>query len=125
MLRHIIKTSSKTFSIIVAICFIAIFGLVGIDLLTGSRAATNCTLSATLVDPCRPLIGAAAHGNPGALSDGASQFTYLENLIGNSMDVYRDYHAPLGTPGNSNATLPADPNTPAGQAEINIANMPN
>lgn len=87
-----------------------------------NKVGSNCSLTAILVNPCRPLIGAAAHGNSGAPNDPASQFSYLEKLIGNQMDVYRDYHAPLTDTSNSNSSLPLDPNTKEGQAEIAMAN---
>jgi hypothetical protein len=50
----------------------------------------------------RPLVGAAANGNPGAPPDKISQFDYVEQLVGQPLDVFRDYD-PVGTvPLNSN-----------------------
>lgn len=114
---------SRTTSTIISLCFVAIFGYIGYHFINYPHAATpqNCTLTAILQNPCRPLIGAAANGNPGAPSGMASQFNYLEQLIGNQMDVVRDYHAPLTVTNNSNSSLPLDPNTKEGQAEISMA----
>lgn len=115
--------SSHAYTTFIALCFVAVFGFIGYHFITYPHAATpqNCTLTAILQNPCRPLIGAAANGNPGAPSGMASQFNYLEQLIGNQMDVVRDYHAPLTVTNNSNSSLPLDPNTKEGQAEISMA----
>jgi hypothetical protein len=57
-----------------------------------------------LVNPCRPWFGAAANGNPGASASKVAQFIYLERLIGQRLDVFRDYHSPPGS--NSLGDLP-------------------
>ena len=115
--------SSHVYTSFIALCFVAVFGFIGYHFITYPHAATpqNCSLNAILENPCRPLIGAAANGNPGAPQGLASQFNYLETLIGNQMDVVRDYHAPLTDTGNSNSSLPLDPNTKEGQGEISLA----
>jgi hypothetical protein len=79
-------------------------------LLTGSHSTAppsgtaDCTPSAMLVNPCRPWFGAAANGNPGASASKVAQFIYLERLIGQRLDVFRDYHSPPGS--NSLGDLP-------------------
>lgn len=95
-----------------------------------SQSPTNCQPNDILINPCRPWVGAAAKGNPGAPGqtppgkDAISQFTYFEQLAGHPMDIYRDYHSSL-TAHNSNSTLPFDPNTPAGKVEIQLSNRSN
>jgi hypothetical protein len=49
-----------------------------------------------------PLVGAAANGNPGAPPDKLSQFSYVEQLVGEPLDVFRDYNAIGTVPLNSN-----------------------
>jgi hypothetical protein len=79
-------------------------------LLTGSHSTAppsstgDCTPSAMLVNPCRPWFGAAANGNPGASDSKVTQFDYLERLIGQRLDIFRDYHSPPGS--NSLGDLP-------------------
>jgi hypothetical protein len=90
----------------------------------------GCTPTAILVNPCAPWLGAAASGNPGTPmqiaagdgpgSDPLSQFNYLSQLTGQHLQVFRDYHSPLNA-GNSNATLPFDPATAVGKAELEFA----
>ena len=53
--------------------------------------APTCTVSPVLVNSCRAWLGAAAAGNPGAAKDPVAQFTYLQSLVGQPLDVYRDY----------------------------------
>ena len=87
-------------------------GALGAYLLTGpqraaapppSQAASlpprpvNCTPNAILVNPCRPWFGAAANGNPGAPDSKVAQFDYLEQLTGQHLDIFRDYHSPPGS----------------------------
>lgn len=81
------------------------------------QTTSNCTPNAILVNPCRPWFGAAANGNPGAPDDPISQANYLEQLVGQQLDIFRFYHAP--------GDLPLDPNTQTGQAEIHFVNRPN
>jgi hypothetical protein len=95
-----------------------------------SPSSPNCTPNAILVNPCRAWLGAAASGNPGTpaqvssnaapASDPLSQFSYLSQLIGQPLQVFRDYHSPLGA-SNGNPTLPFDPATKVGQAELHLA----
>jgi hypothetical protein len=72
-----------------------------------AAAATGaCTPNAILVNPCRPWLGAAVGGNPGASTSAMAQFTYLEHLVGHGLDIYRDYHTYPGAPGpNSDPPL--------------------
>lgn len=81
---------------------------------TNSSGTGQCAPNAILVNPCRPWIGAAAAGNPGAAKDQVSQFQYLEKLIGRPLDVYRDYHS---YPGSSSSTK----DQPLNAAEIYFA----
>lgn len=67
-------------------------------------APRPCAVSATLVNSCRPWLGAAAGGNPGAPKDKITQFQYLERLIDHHLDVFRDYNPAPGT--RPNAVLP-------------------
>jgi len=60
-----------------------------------------CSVSAMLVNSCRPWIGAAANGNPAAPHSSAQQFLYLERLLDHHLDIFRDYnnakgHGPTG-----------------------------
>jgi hypothetical protein len=70
-------------------------------------APKACAVSATLVNSCRPWLGAAAGGNPGASNSATTQFTYLERLLGHHLDIYRAYNAPLGH--GSLGVLPLSP----------------
>lgn len=54
--------------------------------------ASSCTVSVTLVNSCRPWIGAAVSGDPAAAGDPISQFNYLESQIGHPLDIFHDYH---------------------------------
>lgn len=89
-------------------------------------AGTACTVSSILVNSCRPLLGAAAHGNPGIPgqpppgTDPIAQFTYLEQLAGHRLDTFRDYHDCNGSTCSSGG-LPFDPKNQQGQAEIYFA----
>jgi hypothetical protein len=66
-----------------------------------------CSVSPILVNSCRPWLGAAAGGNPGAPNRPVLQFQYLERLIDHHLDVFRDYDSALGK--NSNSALPLNP----------------
>jgi chitodextrinase len=82
--------------ILVASLFAVMFGGGGVYLMSNSHAATpqnssNCAPNAILVNPCRPLIGAAVHGYPNVAKQPVPQFNYLEKLSGHNLDVYRDY----------------------------------
>lgn len=85
-----------------------------------------CTVSATLVNSCRPWMGAAARGNPGIPgqtapgTDAISQFEYLEQLVGRNLDTFRDYHDCNGSTCNADG-LPFDPDNNQGAAEIYFA----
>jgi hypothetical protein len=99
-------------------------GALGAYLLTGHGGSSNepqavprdCTPSAMLVNPCRPWFGAAANGNPGAPDSRVAQFDYLEKLVGQRLDIFRDYHSAPGS--NALGDLPLNAN------EIQIARRP-
>jgi hypothetical protein len=101
-------------------------GALGAYLLTGksgtpgppaSSAATGkCAPSAILVNPCRPWFGAAASGNPGAPVSKVAQFDYLERLVGQRLDIFRDYHSAPGS--NALGDLPLNSN------EMQLARRP-
>jgi len=92
-------------------------GALGAYLLTGNNSGTpattqpatgNCAPSAMLVNPCRPWFGAAANGNPGASDSKVAQFDYLERLVGQRLDIFRDYHSAPGS--NALGDLPLNSN---------------
>jgi hypothetical protein len=58
-------------------------------------SASSCTVSSTLVNSCRPLLGAAVTGNPKAASDMKSQVSYYEQSLGRQMDIIHLYN-PVG-----------------------------
>ena len=70
-------------------------------------APRPCAVSATLVNSCRPWLGAAAAGNPGAQRNGIAQFLYLERLIDHHLDIYRAYNSAPGK--GANSSLPLTP----------------
>lgn len=91
----------------------------------------NCTVSAILVNSCRPWFGAAASGNPGTpteIANGAApgsgdvaQFNYLANkLIGHQLDVWRGYDkcGNAGTAASCSTGLPFD----SGSVQAQMAN---
>jgi len=114
------------------IAFAAIFilaaaglGALGAYLLTGKSgtpaapppaASGKCAPNAMLVNPCRPWFGAAASGNPGAGASRVAQFDYLERLIGQRLDIFRDYHSAPGS--NALGDLPLNSD------EIQLARQP-
>lgn len=89
----------------VVIVVAAGLGALGAYLLTGNSgtpattqpATGNCIPTAMLVNPCRPWFGAAAAGNPGASDSRVAQFNYLEKLVGQRLDIFRDYHSAPGS----------------------------
>ena len=102
-------------------------GALGAYLLTGSQSSgshssapppgpRDCTPNAILVNPCRPWFGAAANGNPGASDSKVAQFNYLEGLVGQPLDIFRDYHSAPGS--NALGDLPLNSN------EMQIARRP-
>jgi hypothetical protein len=88
-----------------------------------SHGARTCTPNALLVNPCRPWFGAAAHGNPGAPNDPISQADYLEQLVGQPLDIFRFYHRPSGL--NGLGDLPLDKTNQDGRAELSLVNRAN
>jgi hypothetical protein len=71
-------------------------------------ATGHCAPTAILVNPCRPWFGAAANGNPGASDSKVAQFNYLERLVGQPLDIFRDYHSAPGS--NALGDLPLNGN---------------
>lgn len=94
-------------------------GALGAYLLTGPGNAAppppsgpvNCTPNAILVNPCRPWFGAAASGNPGAADSKVAQFQYLERLVGQRLDIFRDYHSAPGSNALGDLPLNSDERT--------------
>jgi len=110
-------------ALVLAIIFVVVaggLGALGAYLLTGPGKATapppppppaprnGCTPSAILVNPCRPWLGAAANGNPGASESKVAQFDYLGKLIGHRLDVFRSYHSAPGSNALGDLPLNAD-----------------
>jgi hypothetical protein len=57
-------------------------------------SAANCAVSSTLVNPCRPWLGAAANKYPGiADGDYKSQIEAHEKAIGKQVDIAHTYHS--------------------------------
>jgi hypothetical protein len=56
-----------------------------------AAAATGCTPTATLVNPCRPWLGAVADNYPG-FATWKDQILGHETRIGKQVDVVHDYH---------------------------------
>jgi len=54
--------------------------------------ASSCTVSSNLVNSCRPWFGAAVSGFPGVAPDQQPQYAYLEGLVGQKLDLYRQYN---------------------------------
>jgi hypothetical protein len=59
-------------------------------------SAGTCAISATLVNSCRPWLGAAANNYPQTASDSKSQLLYHEQRIGRPLDIVHTYH-PVGS----------------------------
>jgi hypothetical protein len=60
-------------------------------------SAANCTVSATLVNSCRPWLGAAANKYPGVTDgDYKAQIEAHEKAIGRKVDIAHTYH-PVGS----------------------------
>jgi len=99
-------------------------GALGAYLLTGKSgppattqpATGRCAPSAMLVNPCRPWFGAAANGNPGAPDSRVAQFDYLERLVGQRLDIFRDYHSAPGSNALGDLPLNSDEMRLAGRA---------
>jgi hypothetical protein len=61
-------------------------------------APKACTVSANLVNSCRPWLGAVVADNPGApINNRIAQFFYLERLLDHHIDIFRDYDTPPGS----------------------------
>lgn len=88
-----------------------------------THAAITCAPNTILVNPCRPWFGAAASGNPGAPNDPISQANYLEQLVGQHLDIFRFYHNPSGS--GSTADLPLDVGSQTGRAEVHFVQRAN
>jgi hypothetical protein len=70
-------------------------GFVLLNQPVGTSSATDCSVSGTLVNACRPWLGAAANNYPQASSDTKSQILYHEQRIGRQLDLVHTYH-PVG-----------------------------
>src|SRR5262249_14018672 len=66
----------------------------GVTAVSYSQAAA-CTVSATLVNSCRPWLGASVGDYPQVASDVKSQVLYHEQRIGRQIDIVHTYH-PVG-----------------------------
>jgi hypothetical protein len=111
-LFSVLRNNQKGFGhveFLIAIVFIGVIGFVGVRVIRSSHAATNnqtasnssCTVSSTLVNSCRPWLGAAVKGYPQVASDGKSQFLYAESRVGRNLDIFHDYHPAGNLPLNS------------------------
>jgi hypothetical protein len=78
---------------------------------TAQTGGSQCTISAKLVNSCRPWLGAFANTNPSFASDIKSQILGHESLIGRQLDMPHTYH-------------PAGSNT-LSSTDIYFANRPN
>jgi chitodextrinase len=58
--------------------------------------ATTCTVSPTLVNSCRPWLGATVKNYTEAAADTLSQVAYHEQRLGRPLDIVHTYH-PVGT----------------------------
>lgn len=94
-------TYLKKLQIVSAVFMFIAFGVIGVRLTNGSHAASNCTVSSTLVNSCRPWLGAAVEGYPQVAATKTAQFQYAEQRIGHQMDIFHDYHQPGSLPLNS------------------------
>lgn len=83
-------------------------------------SVAGCRPNAMLVNPCRPWFGVAANGNPGAADTRLAQFDYAEKLIGRHVDVFRDYHSPLGSGPNGDLPLNSTELALASQAYLDV-----
>lgn len=89
-------------------CFIAVVGIAsfmayreGVQQKVNPSSAASCTVSATLVNSCRPWLGAWAKDYPQVPAGVKNQISYHEQRIGKQVDLVKDYK----TEGN---TLSAD-----------------
>jgi beta-mannanase len=58
----------------------------------GTTSTTDCTISAKLVNSCRPWLGGFASANVQFASDAKSQLLGHESLIGRQLDMAHTYH---------------------------------
>lgn len=61
-------------------------------------AAGACDVSATLVNPCRPWLGASAGKYPGVATSLRAQIQAHEQRIGRPVDIVHSYHPPGSLP---------------------------
>jgi hypothetical protein len=73
-----------------------IFALVGGVCVFFVHADTNCTVSAELVNTCRPWVGGVANNYPQVGSNTESQINYQEQRQGRQDDIVHTYH-PIGS----------------------------
>lgn len=83
--------------LLVALIVIGLIGYAGYYFLNNS-SAQSCTVTAKLVNPCRPWLGGWAQGYTQVGGDFRSQITYQEQRIGRQLDVVHDYHGAGAVP---------------------------
>ena len=62
-----------------------------------ASAADTCTVSAMMVNSCRPWLGAVTNSYPQVPSDSKSQFLYHESRVGRQLDIVRVYYGYTAT----------------------------
>ena len=79
----------------VVLATLMLLSLVNVPLLTSVALAdvSNCIVTATLVNPCRPWLGAVTGNYPQAASTVAAQVAYHEQRIGRQLDIIHTYHS--------------------------------
>lgn len=90
----VVRTFEKSpkISIITGLIVVLTVGVLGTYLLHNSRAA-SCTVSAKLVNSCRPWLGGYGKFYPQAPDGLTNQISYHEQRIGRQVDVVRgNYH---------------------------------
>src|SRR6266404_3712445 len=89
--HYLLARAHSTFSKSLMVMIVALVVATGYLVVQYSRAAGNCAVSATLVNSCRPLLGAAVRGYPQAASAGMKdQALYHEKRIGRQLDLVHD-----------------------------------
>jgi len=81
--QHRVHPVHLGFGALLSIAAIAGFLLVGVFGETRDSKAADCTVSATLVNPCRPWVGSTSGGYPQVASDINSQFNYAQKRLNN------------------------------------------
>lgn len=98
----------------------------GTNASNGNYVKFGCDISSILVNSCRPWAGAAVYGNPAATNTQKAQFNWLENQIGQNMDVYRQYNScTLNSAGTGINCTGGGPPLAAGSDELTFAKRAN